>query len=100
MTNIIKLILAVLLFLCLAEMPYGYYQLVRFLSVTGFAYFAYQAKNKENVLELVLYVCLAVLFQPFIKISLGRELWNFVDVLVALMLIGSIVLKSKLKKDN
>lgn len=31
---------------------------------------------------------LALLFQPFIKIALGREMWNVVDVAVALALIG------------
>jgi hypothetical protein len=36
---------------------------------------------------------LAVLFQPFIKISLGRELWNIVDVSVAVALLISLFLR-------
>jgi hypothetical protein len=32
----IKITLAILFFLCLADMPYGYYQLVRFAGLLGF----------------------------------------------------------------
>jgi len=31
--NIIKIILALLFFLCLADMPYGFYQIVRFVEL-------------------------------------------------------------------
>ena len=31
---------------------------------------------------------LALLFQPFVKVALGRAMWNVTDVVVALGLIG------------
>lgn len=31
---------------------------------------------------------LALLFQPFIKVALGRGIWNVIDVIVSLGLIG------------
>ena len=37
---LLKLGLAVLLLLCLADMPYGFYQLVRFAATAAFAYLA------------------------------------------------------------
>ena len=37
----IKIILAILFFLCLADMPYGYYQFVRFAGLIGFVILAY-----------------------------------------------------------
>jgi hypothetical protein len=81
-------ILAILLFLCLADMPYGYYQFVRFASAAFFGYAAYQ-ENEEGKKELVIvFVILAFLFQPFFKISLGRTLWNIVDVIVGLGMLG------------
>lgn len=93
--KLIKGVLAILLFLCLLDMPYGFYQLVRFIALIAFGYFAYQA-NQENKSQLVfLYVALALLFQPFFKIALGRAVWNVVDVLVAIGLIVSLVLKPK-----
>lgn len=72
-------------------MPYGYYQLIRFISMIGFAYLAYSAykQNKKN--EIFIYIVLAVLFQPFIKIALGRTIWNIVDVIVSIGLVISVI---------
>lgn len=76
-------------------MPYGYYQLVRFVALIVFAVLAYQANKKEQQTEMLIYGALALLFQPFIKITLGRELWNIIDVIVAVGLIISLKFKRK-----
>lgn len=95
MISTIKIIIALLLFGCLLNMPYGYYQLVRFVAMAGFAYLAYFnfENNKKDVVWV--YLILALIFQPLIKISLGRELWNLVDVGVAAGLIISLIRTSK-----
>lgn len=94
--NGIKLGLAVLLFLCLADMPYGYYQLVRFAGLIGFTILAYKAYEINQRTGMIIFVGLALLFQPFFKISLGREIWNVVDVIVGVGLLLSIFIKNKL----
>jgi len=96
--KIIKVILAILFFLCLLQMPYGFYQAVRFAGLIGFAILAYLANEKENKIEVIIYIALAVLFQPFLKISLGREVWNYVDVIVGIALVSSIFLQKYFKK--
>ena len=83
----IYIILAALLLLCLAPMPYGYYQLVRFVSMVVFAVMAYQYYVKKQELWAVAFCALALLFQPFFKVALGRTMWNIVDVVVAILLI-------------
>lgn len=90
----IKITLSILLLLCLFQMPYGYYQLVRFIAMIGFGVLSFQAHKKERQLEMVIYALLALLFQPFAKVALGRELWNVVDVIVALALLISMFTKS------
>jgi len=80
MEKAIKIVLTNLLFLCLADMPYGFYQFVRFAGLIGFAILAYQANQQGRQTEMIIYGGLALLFQPFFKIALGRELWNIVDV--------------------
>lgn len=85
--KLLYLLLSALLLLCLAPMPYGYYQLVRFVSIVLFALFAYNYWIKEIKPLAITYGALALLFQPFIKVSLGRAMWNVTDV-VALGLIG------------
>lgn len=90
-----KIVLAVLLLLCLLDMPYGYYQLVRVLAFIEFSYLGIRAHREENLMGMLIYAVLAVLFQPFAKIALGRELWMAVDFVVALGLVYSII---RLKK--
>ena len=97
MNNLIKIILAALLFLCLAKMPYGYYEFVRFISMIGFGYLAFQANENKNQTEMIIYGGLALLFQPFFKIALGRELWNVVDVIVGVGLLISMFSNKKEK---
>jgi hypothetical protein len=95
MDKAIKIILVILFFLCLADMPYGFYQFVRFAGLIGFAILAYQANQQSRQTEMIIYIGLALLFQPFFKVALGRELWNIVDVVVAIGLLVSIFLKPK-----
>lgn len=95
MSNAIKIILAVLFFLCLLDMPYGFYQFVRFAGLVGFAILAYQANQQGRQTEMLIYGALALLFQPFFKIALGREMWNVVDVVVGIGLILSLFVKPK-----
>ncbi len=98
MDKILKIGLAVLLLLCLTNMPYGFFQLIRFLSLIGFGILAFDAIQKENQTEAIIYIVLAILFQPLFKISLGRTLWNIVDVIVAIGLILAVFNSNK--SDN
>jgi hypothetical protein len=95
MEKIIKVILALLFFLCLLDMPYGYFQLVRFLALACFVFLAYKANEEDKSEQVFIYIALALLFQPFYKIALGRELWNIVDVVVGVGLLISIFIKTK-----
>ena len=94
MEKIIKIGLAILLFGCLLDLPYGYYQFVRFAALIGFSILAYQANQQEKQTEAIVYGVLALLFQPFFKVALGRELWNVVDVIVGIGLLGSVFKKN------
>lgn len=94
MHTYVKVVLILLLLVCLLPMPYGYYQLVRFIAMAGFSILAFHSNKTGQQTELFLYVALAILFQPILKISLGRTLWNVVDVLVSIGLLGSMFRKS------
>jgi hypothetical protein len=107
----VYIILSVLLLLCLAPMPYGYYQLVRFIAMTVFgvmAWLFYATRNTpglcapeeqkgyikddsttilSKVSMAIVFGALALLFQPFLKISLGRTIWNIIDIAVVVLLI-------------
>lgn len=92
---IIKIVLAVLLIICLFNMPYGYYQFVRFAAMAAFAYLAFSANEQSNKNQVFAYLALAVLFQPFMKIALGRTIWNIIDVVVGVSLLLSLITTKK-----
>ena len=92
--------LAIALLVCLFPMPYGYYTLVRFASMIIFGCMAFRF-YKENVIPLsVIAGSMALLFQPFIKIVLGRTMWNIIDVIVATALILLWYIKTRTNNFN
>lgn len=93
--KIIKLILAILFLICLLDMPYGYYELTRFLALMGFGYLSIKAFQSSDNNTALLYLSLAILFQPLFKIALGRFIWSIIDVIVACGLIISIFKSNK-----
>ena len=52
-------------------------------------------KIKTANATIIIYLALALLFQPFLKVALGRTLWNVVDVIVGVGLICSLFIKKK-----
>lgn len=96
-TTLIKIILSVLFLICIGDMSYGYFQIVRFFGFMGFGYLAFKELETENHKWVVFYIGSAILVNPIFKISLGRELWNIVDVIWAIILIGSIIINKNQK---
>lgn len=95
MNKAIKILLALMLFACLLDMPYGYYQLVRFTAMGVFGYLALISFTRQERTAGYVYIMLALLLQPFFKIALGRELWNVVDVVVGVGLVATLFIKQK-----
>lgn len=96
----VYLVLAALMLLCLAPMPYGYFQLVRFVAMVAFGVMAYQYYVRHKSIAATVFGVLALLFQPIYKIALGRATWNVIDVVVAALLIGLLVLEKRLEKKT
>lgn len=97
--SIIKIVLALLFFLCLLYMPYGFYQFVRFSALIAFGILSFDSYKNGFTYQMILYLVLALLFQPFIKVALGRSLWNILDVIIGIGLILSIILEKNKKKS-
>ena len=52
--NYIKVGLAILFLLCLLDMPYGFYELVRFLAMVGFGVLTYDSyKNNDEKFTII-----------------------------------------------
>ena len=98
--KLVYLILAILMLMCLAPMPYGYYMLVRFVAMVAFGLMAYQYYSRHKAIAATVFSVLALLFQPIYKIALGRVTWNVIDVLVAVFLIALFVLEKRMEKKT
>lgn len=86
----LKVVIAVALLLCLLPLPYGYYELVRLGGMACFGVLAFNSYQQKQEGWMVAYAALAILFQPFFKIALGRGMWNIVDVAVAGLLLWTV----------
>lgn len=90
----IKLLLATLLLLCLFNWNYGFYQLVRFIGFVGFSILAYHQKDKKDT-WFYIWLFSALLINPFLKVSLGRAMWNVIDVIWTVLLFVNIIYPPK-----
>jgi hypothetical protein len=95
----IKILLSILLIGCLFEMSYGYYQLVRFIGMVSFGILAFLT-FENNKIWFIIWLSSAILINPIFKIALGREIWNIIDIIWAILLIVSIYIKAEKKKTN
>lgn len=98
-TNFLRIGLATALVLCLFNMPYWYYQLVRLFGTLIFFYLAYNAHHNKVGITPILFLVCGIILNPFLKISFGRDVWKLVDVLLAVVLIISPKLQSIGRQD-
>jgi hypothetical protein len=78
---------AIILLLCILPMPYGVYMIVTVATTIIAGYLAYNYYNKKKQQLAITFLVIALLFQPFIKFDLGREIWLVVDIIVAILLL-------------
>lgn len=87
---IMRVIAAVMLLIAFADLPYAYYQALRWVvcGVTGYgAYIAYEGKNQ---IWAWVFGITAILFNPIMPFYLERETWRVLDIVAAIMLFISL----------
>ena len=78
------IVASVCLLLALLSMPYGYYQLLR-LIVCGVSIWAAISTSKTNQTLTVLYVLVALLYNPIFIIHFDRSTWGIINILTVLL---------------
>lgn len=79
----LKIIAIIMLFIALADNPYGYYQILRWVIAGVAGYSAYLTYEDRNKLWSWIFGIVAILFNPISPIYLDREIWSVVNILVA-----------------
>ena len=99
--TIVKIIAIIMLFWALADNPYGYYQILRWVitGVTGYsAYLAYE--QGKNTWTWILAIT-AILFNPIAPIHLDKETWSVLNIIAAAIIFTSIFkMKAVAKKEE
>jgi hypothetical protein len=92
-----KTFLAVALFLCLLNMPFWYFQLIRIGATLVFAYLAIRDYNNHIRITPIIYGVAVIMFNPIFKVAFHRNEWNIIDIVFGVILLISIFLEPKLK---
>jgi len=81
-----RIALIALLALALAPMPIGYYRFLR-IAVCGLSVLS--AIRTRSMAWRWTWAVVAVVFNPFLPLYLGRDLWRIVDGVAILVVLGS-----------
>ena len=79
------LVVTAMLFLATAELPYGYYQILRWVVCAVTAYIAYLAYSWGRVWATWIFGFLDALFNPIIPVHLTKEIWQPIDFICAIL---------------
>jgi hypothetical protein len=79
-----------MLFGAIAEWPYGYYILLRWITCITSILVAFQAFEKNIDWAKVVFIVIAILFNPIAPIYLSRSTWVPIDIITAIFFIFTI----------
>jgi FtsH-binding integral membrane protein len=69
-----------MLFLAIADLPYGYYQLLRWVVCGVAIYIAYMAYQWGKAWATWVFGLIAVLFNPILPVYLTKAIWRPIDL--------------------
>ena len=85
---------AVALIVSLADLPYGYYTLLRITVTICAGVIIYTTYKNIGSLtpSIVLFGGIALLFNPIVPVHLTKEIWTPIDIVVAVVFVVHLVL--------
>ncbi|MBU0569038.1 hypothetical protein KKC52_13465 [bacterium] len=86
---VIRLIPLMMLLWALADNPYGYYILLRWVVCAIFAYCAIRAYQMRSTAWILIFGVNAGIYNPIFPVHLGRSMWVFVNIISSLLIIVS-----------
>jgi len=79
-----------MLFGAIAEWPYGYYILLRWITCITSILISFQAFEKNIDWAKVVFIVIAILFNPLAPIYLSRSTWIPIDIITAILFMFAI----------
>lgn len=82
--TIVKLGITIILIIAAStKQQYGFFNFLRWLVMIPSVYFAYNSYNKKQIVLLIYFVAISILFNPFQKFWFQKHTWHLIDYLVA-----------------
>ena len=85
--NVVFLIVSLVLVFALADLEYGYYQLLRWFTCGVAVYGIMQNNLQSSKLWMWIFVAIAIMFNPIFPVHFHRQTWSFIDVISAIILL-------------
>jgi hypothetical protein len=79
-----------MLFGAIVEWPYGYYTILRWITCMASILVVFQAFDKNIDWAKVIFIFIAILFNPLAPIYLSRSTWIPLDIVTAILFIFAI----------
>lgn len=98
--HIVSTICALLLFIAVLHLPAGYYRFLRVVVFIGALLVVYR-NRKDWLFWTILFVCVAILFNPIQPIYLyKRSIWMPLDIIVGILFLIEGFLKKEKQEEN
>lgn len=79
------------------DLPYSYYQLLRWIVCINSIIFAIEYNSNQNKYLAPLFTLLAIIYNPIAPITTEKEVWTFINIIALLSIIHLDVIKDKKK---
>lgn len=76
-----------MLFGAIAELPYGYYILLKWITCITSILVVFQAFEKNIDWAKIVFIVIAIIFNPLAPIYLSRSIWIPLDIITAIIFI-------------
>lgn len=84
-THLIWLLPAIMSFVAMIDLPYGYYHFLRLVIFFSSLFILYAHQKCGYRFEWVLlFIVIALLFNPILPVFLDKEIWSFINPIVSI----------------
>ena len=98
---ILPILLSAILFISIAELPYGFYTIMRIvvpLLSSIYLYFAYIEKEDFSLM-MISNILIVIIWNPIFPVYLDKETWIIIDTIAALCEIGVAYWSYRMERD-
>ena len=88
MTGGVRYFVSALLLFGAFNLPYGYYTFLRIAVTLYTLLLAFYAHDRSKTNIVILFIGIAILFNPLIPIYLSKDIWRIIDIVTAILLLA------------